>query len=480
MIFMSYSNRDRAQVEPLVIDLGLLGHNVYFEEKSPERWHDWDEIFSNIERSDAFIYTITQNTQTSYSRLLEYEHALALGKPIIPIRLEEIDLWLLPPGLPAIIDYHPDNAAEHAELVRILNALPPVPPDRASIARPEIAFALAQLLQRINTPEKSPAENAAILLNLQEFLERRETFPAAEAMLDDFSAQIGSADPLAAAVEQTRTQIQRSHGQKTLLSPGWALKGLFGLAMAAALFWVVRSAPMSKILGDPMAVTQNADPPLAATPTLFPTNTVANVSAYLLPTTGSPTATPLSSSTPSVASSPTIGRTSQYLSFMRVTHPPALATSQPPSATYSPPQATHVPPTATPPPPATQQPPTARPQRPTSTTQPPSATPQPPPATPQPPKPPQPPATPQPPPTKPQPPTAVPPSPSATPQPPGQPQPPPATPQPPGHPPPPAGPPTQAHNHGNGPGNGDHGNRPGDNRPGNGAPGGQHGGPGHP
>ena len=88
------------------------------------------------------------------------------------------------------------NEAVLAELARALNSFPPAIQTAPLIARPELSFALGQLYRRIQSADKTAPEKAALLLNLREFLERRETYTAAESMVNDFATRISNSDPL--------------------------------------------------------------------------------------------------------------------------------------------------------------------------------------------------------------------------------------------------------------------------------------------
>jgi hypothetical protein len=283
----------------LVVELGVLGHNVYFESKNRSGSSRWDDVFSSIEQSDAFIYTMTMTTQASYSRLLEYEHALALGKPIIPVRLQEIDLWALPPGIPPILDYNPHNEATRPALARRLSLLPPVPQPTPSIARPALSFALSQLRRRVDTPDKDPIESAAILMNLQEFLERRETHSAAEAILSEFLARTGDPDGFIGEGGELPVRLRRMDDAKPPFRLRRAFQGLLVLGATAALFLAFRNAMPPKILGERDNSTEypNASPTPSGTVSASATPTVtgpdAEVPGYVFQSTrqGLPTIT---------------------------------------------------------------------------------------------------------------------------------------------------------------------------------------------
>src|SRR4051794_30722707 len=100
LTFVSYSAKDWERVESLIVELGVLGHDIHFEQKVLGGSLTWEEIFQSILRCDVFVFTVTPNTLASYSRLIEFEYALILRKSILAVQLQQGDLTLLPAGIP--------------------------------------------------------------------------------------------------------------------------------------------------------------------------------------------------------------------------------------------------------------------------------------------------------------------------------------------------------------------------------------------
>ena len=96
-IFISYSSKNRALVEVLANDLDAMGHEVWFDKKLTGGHAWWDGILNSIRDADLFIFALTPQALDSHLCKLEYSYAAALGKRILPVPLETVNVNLLPP-----------------------------------------------------------------------------------------------------------------------------------------------------------------------------------------------------------------------------------------------------------------------------------------------------------------------------------------------------------------------------------------------
>jgi hypothetical protein len=213
LIFVSYSARDVAVVEPLVVQLGLLGHDVQFEHKTLLGELSWEEVAQNIRSCDAFLLTLTPSTLVSYAHGLEHQYARALGKPLITGLLMTV-LAQIPAEITNIIDLRELDSERIARLSAALDALPPAVPPAELPPLPNWEQAQRQLLGRVLFGHNSRHEQAAILLNIEEFFERRETFAAAVTMLASFGARIDLFEPVRAQYSKTTTELKRAKQRK--------------------------------------------------------------------------------------------------------------------------------------------------------------------------------------------------------------------------------------------------------------------------
>jgi WD40 repeat protein len=91
-IFISYSRRDGPWVDGLVADLERRGRSVWRDQEDippAARWRD--ELTTAIEAGDAFVVVVSPDSVRSPHCAQELEHALALGKRIVPVLYREAD-----------------------------------------------------------------------------------------------------------------------------------------------------------------------------------------------------------------------------------------------------------------------------------------------------------------------------------------------------------------------------------------------------
>lgn len=210
VIFVSYSAADQPRVEALIVELGVLGYNVSLETKQRGGSLRWRAVFKAIAAADIFVFAVTPTALASSSRRIEYDYALALGKPVLAVRLaDEADLTRLPPEIVYLLDDTPEHPAGHDRMAAALAALPPAAPVDRLPPDPETADLLAQIDARIYAPVLTARDKQALLLNLQELLERRETFDAAASMFAPFADRIEPDDEIASAVAAARRELNR-------------------------------------------------------------------------------------------------------------------------------------------------------------------------------------------------------------------------------------------------------------------------------
>jgi tetratricopeptide (TPR) repeat protein len=91
-LFLSYAHADRRQVDRLVDLLRSGGHDPWFDhELMPGQ--DWQsELHEAISVCDAFVYVMTPKAIASEWCQWEYQQAVKLGKPIVPIMLQQTEL----------------------------------------------------------------------------------------------------------------------------------------------------------------------------------------------------------------------------------------------------------------------------------------------------------------------------------------------------------------------------------------------------
>ena len=130
-LFISYAHDDKdSLVDPLVKTLKIAEY---------EPWYDWnlipglnwqDQLLGAIKQCDVFVYAMTSKSLASEWCLWELKQAAELGKPIIPIKLQ--DNIVLPDELAKIqwVDFSKEPSDQaFARLVAGINAATTIPPE---------------------------------------------------------------------------------------------------------------------------------------------------------------------------------------------------------------------------------------------------------------------------------------------------------------------------------------------------------------
>lgn len=92
-LFISYAHDNLYLVETLVVQiLRDAGHEPWFDHSLIPGPPWKEQLFEAIEDNDAFVYALTPKSVTSEWCRWEFEQAVELGKPIVPVLLEKCDI----------------------------------------------------------------------------------------------------------------------------------------------------------------------------------------------------------------------------------------------------------------------------------------------------------------------------------------------------------------------------------------------------
>ena len=126
-IFTSYHHDNEPAVRCLAEDLGMLGHEVWFDRAPTGGQAWWDQILDEIRRCGVFVFALTPEALNSTACQREFGYAGDLGKPVLPVFLAEgVSTNDLPSALSKIpyVDYRTDDRRTGLELARVLMMLP--------------------------------------------------------------------------------------------------------------------------------------------------------------------------------------------------------------------------------------------------------------------------------------------------------------------------------------------------------------------
>ncbi len=167
-VFVSYSSRDRAPIEPLLRALRRAHEQVWFDEElgGGEAW--WRTILDEIRACDVFVVALSKNMLESKACQAELRYAQDLGKPILPVQVGPLDNMRI--NLLAhmqMIDYRDPDVESGIELVSSVHArraMSPALPDPLP-EEPPIPFAyLMRLASTISDPSSLNAQQQATLV----------------------------------------------------------------------------------------------------------------------------------------------------------------------------------------------------------------------------------------------------------------------------------------------------------------------------
>jgi serine/threonine kinase PknH len=174
-VFICHASRDDAQVAALVRHLQAAHETVWLDQSllGGEAW--WSKILHQIRSCTVFLVAMSNHSLQSKPCRAEINYAKALGLPILPVLIGEVDSYRIDPIFTVqSVDYrNPDvtsgatliaavreRAAERTELPDPLPEPPPLPYEY-----------LQRLGVAIDSPDElSPTEQTTILLELRRAL----------------------------------------------------------------------------------------------------------------------------------------------------------------------------------------------------------------------------------------------------------------------------------------------------------------------
>src|SRR6476659_4598452 len=138
-LFLSYAHQDLDVVTSLRRDLEDLGQSVWLDESLHGGQIWWEEILRQVRQYNGFILAVSALSLESEACLAEWEYAVDLDRPFLPVRVDSTDWTAAPDRMRQSqrIDYKPNDADSVKALVRSLGGftqsvpLPevlPVPP----------------------------------------------------------------------------------------------------------------------------------------------------------------------------------------------------------------------------------------------------------------------------------------------------------------------------------------------------------------
>ncbi|MDQ4502298.1 TIR domain-containing protein [Sinomonas sp. ASV322] len=205
LVFISYARADQDAADRIRQAVVAMHHEAWIDGNLEGGHEWWNEILDQLRRCDAVIVAVSTELLESDAARAERGYALALGKPLIPIKVREVRDDLLPPDIAArqYIDFTRPTLTTGIELANVLNTLPranslptdlpPAPPlpasyfggmsemlHRSSLNDDEQRLVVAKLADAVQRPRERDA--ALELLTLLE--NRRDLYASTQREID--------------------------------------------------------------------------------------------------------------------------------------------------------------------------------------------------------------------------------------------------------------------------------------------------------
>jgi hypothetical protein len=129
-VVISYARQDKAAVDVLRRDIESAHRQVWVDDTLTGGQAWWDAILAAIRQSEVFVFALSPSSLRSNPCMAELHYALALGRPVMPVRLRDVDPRVLPPaiGNAHMVDYTHRTPENVIALMNALNAWPPPGP----------------------------------------------------------------------------------------------------------------------------------------------------------------------------------------------------------------------------------------------------------------------------------------------------------------------------------------------------------------
>ncbi len=182
-IFISYSSQDRSTVDALTTALRRGQQQVWFDQElgGGDSW--WNKILEQIRSCDVFIVALSNNWLQSKPSQVELRYARALNRPILPVRIGDVDSMRVNPlAALQIIDYCEPTVDAGIQLVTAVHALQakPVPLPDPLPEEPPVPFGyITRLGNTLAEKELSPQQQTQLLIELRSGLDEDGDDPSA-------------------------------------------------------------------------------------------------------------------------------------------------------------------------------------------------------------------------------------------------------------------------------------------------------------
>ena len=124
-VFLSYAHQDLTLAASLRQDLEDMGQSVWIDESLHGGQIWWDEIVHQVRECNLFVLAVSVHSLGSEACLAEWQYAVGLSRPFLPVRVDETDWASAPAEMKQAqhIDYRPGDVESTKQLAKALNSV---------------------------------------------------------------------------------------------------------------------------------------------------------------------------------------------------------------------------------------------------------------------------------------------------------------------------------------------------------------------
>jgi TIR domain len=210
-------------VKALVQGLRMLHHEVWLDEELSGGQAWWDVILKRIRDCDAMLVVLSPAALDSQACEREREYGAALGKPLLPVMIEQLSPDLLSPELAALqfVDYTTTDQEAAFRLAGAVSALSPAAPLPNPLPPPPpvpLSY-LSDLSKKVQASTLTLDEQLALAGRLRAALERQEHRNAAVVLLQRLQERHDLYYAVAKELEQLQQVLQSSSHSIAQVTP---------------------------------------------------------------------------------------------------------------------------------------------------------------------------------------------------------------------------------------------------------------------
>src|SRR5215472_10961533 len=186
-VFISYARIDAQRIEALLEGMRQLHHDVWVDRELTGGQAWWDAVLAQIRDRDVVLVAVSPAAVDSQAVKRECEYGLAVGRPLLPVKVDRVQLDILPPFLAPlqVVDFcRPDvkSAFALAAAVAALPAPRPLPQPLPEPPPAPISY-LSELKELSQATALSMDQQLALVARLKAALDRSSHRAAAEEVL---------------------------------------------------------------------------------------------------------------------------------------------------------------------------------------------------------------------------------------------------------------------------------------------------------